>query len=790
LGGDEFIELVNISSSPVSLDDWALAGAVDYGFSGVSLAPGEHLIVAPFDPAMFHAKYSISSAVQIVGPYLGVLDDDDPNGESVELYQPGDGVAALLVDRVRYFATAPWPVAASNFGLSLVRRDASAYGNDVANWAAGIAGGTPGIANIMFDPTPPSQPGPPSAEALADGSVRLSWTPAADPDSEIGRYRVYRNEVELLGFADGTTFVDTSAALNIRYTYSIVAENTSGVVGPTSDPAVLRIFTLDKAVRADETHFRVNFSEPLSISDAHDLSNYFASNTTLLSAVLESGGNSVLLETATPILEGAGYRLVIDNLAGATAGSMLLPQSQRIVIPGFGNALLGEYYDDPATDFQTPPESAVLKTKIAERFDPSIYFIWLNQPNPYSNNDPPFLPTSPLPVSTRDTIAVRWTGRILAPTTGLYTFSFTISRNDGIRFWIDDDDDGVFEDILTERIVDAWPAAASPQTGTIDLIAGRYYDVRVDFFENVSTAQINMNWQHPGQTTLAPVPTSSLFTPGPAETARPSVTRIKLGSSHWTTEFLSQLEAAGVGSGGIEVPLGGTSDVLPWVNLNQVSMTFDEDVHVVPNSLLVSGVNAANYGVIGVDYDYATYTATWTLANPLPNDRVTLSLTDSTTDLVGNTVEETSATLLVLPGDINRDGATDAADFRASLDAQFRGIGSPGYSVLLDTDGNGAINIQDWQNVQVAIGDTIPSPSPAAAPGAVIVSGNTSRPASDRPAGAASLRTNPAARLSHPAVDRIVSTRLDSSARTLRANRRPRISPVNPAAIDDFLAVS
>ena len=311
---------------------------------------------------------------------------------------------------------------------------------------------------------------------------------------------------------------------------------------------------------------------------------------------------------------------------------------------------------------------------------------------------------------------------MIAPTTGEYTFSFRISSNDGVRFWIDADDDGQFEDIASERIVNAWPAATTPQVGTINLVANQIYDIRLDFYDNTSTAQIAMDWRHPGQATLVNVPSSSFQTPTQTESESPNVTAIKLGGSDWTPQFLSQLQAAGFGAGGISVPIGGTTQRLPWSNLNQVSMTFDEDVNVTANSLLVNGVNAASYGVTSVDYDYVTYTATWTLANPLPNDRVTLSLATSATDLVGNSVEGTTgATLLALPGDVNQSGTVDATDFRASLDAQFRGIGGAGYSVLLDTDGNGAINIQDWQNVQVAIGDTVPAPSPASAPGAVVV---------------------------------------------------------------------
>ena len=624
-GKDEFIELVNISAAPVSLEDWALASAVDYGFSGVTLAAGEHLVVSPIEPAAFRAKYSVPPEIRIAGPYLGVLDDDDPNGENVELYQPGGGSAGVLIDRVRYFSSAPWPAFANRPGLSLIRLQATAYGNDVVNWASGASGGTPGGPNTHFDATPPSEPGVPAVTVLEGPRVALSWTASTDAESGVARYHVFRNNVEI-GTSTTTSLTDTTAALDTSYTYFVVAMNPSDVASLGSAAAPLRIFSISSVTRTALNQFRVTFPEAITADSAQSLANYHLGNSAITSVVLEANVKSVLLNTATPIVDGSGYRVVVNNLVGMAAGSVLLPDAQATIIPGVANALLGEYYDDPAASFATPPASAVVGTKVGERVDSNIGFTWLSQPNAYPGGIPPFTPNPTLPASAQNTFGVRWSGRLTAPVTGLYTFSFRSTVGDGVRFWIDADDDGQFEDITGERIVDAWPAAASPNAGAISLVAGQRYDVRLDFYENTGNAQIFMEWQHPSQATLAIVPSANLLTPTQTESESPNVTAIKLGGSDWTPAFLGQLQAAGFGAGGISVPLGGTTPRLPWSNLNQVSMTFDEDVNVTANSLLVNGVNAASYGVTSVDYDYVTYTATWTLANPLPNDRVTLSL--------------------------------------------------------------------------------------------------------------------------------------------------------------------
>src|SRR5204862_3493183 len=61
-------------------------------------------------------------------------------GETVELNKPttllGGQVSYVLVDEVSYRDSAPWPAGADGAGLSIQRKDSTAYGNDPANWTA------------------------------------------------------------------------------------------------------------------------------------------------------------------------------------------------------------------------------------------------------------------------------------------------------------------------------------------------------------------------------------------------------------------------------------------------------------------------------------------------------------------------------------------------------------------------------------------------------------------------------------------------------------------------------
>jgi hypothetical protein len=174
-GGDEFIELVNISSTNVPLFDvdypevtWGIGG-VDFGFpTDIVLPPNAYLLVVATEPADFRAKYSVDESITIVGPYFGVLQD---SGERIKLERPGvpdiNGLPYIAVDEVRYNDKAPWPPAADGAGPSLQRRDSRAYGDDPTNWLA--AAPTPGAANALPDA---------DADGLPD---EWEWTNGTDP---------------------------------------------------------------------------------------------------------------------------------------------------------------------------------------------------------------------------------------------------------------------------------------------------------------------------------------------------------------------------------------------------------------------------------------------------------------------------------------------------------------------------------------------------------------------------------------------------------------------------------
>jgi hypothetical protein len=166
----EYVELLNISGSPVTLYDadqqtpWRFTDdpdkpSIELLFPTnppLTLAAGEYLLLVK-GLTQFSAKYAPPAGVKILAWTMGNLSND---GQKIQLSKPGsaedDGTRHWIrVDRVVYtdgshpqdFAGGmdPWPTKADGQGSSLSRATPSAYGNDADNWHAATA--SPGKAN-------------------------------------------------------------------------------------------------------------------------------------------------------------------------------------------------------------------------------------------------------------------------------------------------------------------------------------------------------------------------------------------------------------------------------------------------------------------------------------------------------------------------------------------------------------------------------------------------------------------------------------------------------------------
>ena len=163
---------------------------------------------------------------------------------------------------------------------------------------------------------------------------------------------------------------------------------------------------------------------------------------------------------------------------------------QRAATPGTG--LRGQYY--VGTNFD----------KLAHtRHDAQIDFDWTVGPNGRHF-------VAPGPGTTGEFFSVRWTGWLYVPTSGVYQFQTT--ADDGMRVWIGG-----------RAVINSWrDQMATVATGRVRLAAGRYYPVRVEYYQKERDSRAALAWILPGTAATAPqlVPATSLYAVLPA-TARP-----------------------------------------------------------------------------------------------------------------------------------------------------------------------------------------------------------------------------------------------------------------------------
>jgi hypothetical protein len=188
----EYIELYNPTGSSVDLwrdfgadgtFGWRITEGIDFEFAvGTTLDPGEFLLVVRFDPvfeptqlADFRAFYGLSTSLQIVGPYIGGLNDFH---DQLDLRRPDNPsldpacscqVAPMVVwDGVHYFDFDEWPVEPDGMGSSLERINAQSVSQPPTNWGASLVDqGTPGAFN--------SVPEPGGVLQLVFGALGLAW---------------------------------------------------------------------------------------------------------------------------------------------------------------------------------------------------------------------------------------------------------------------------------------------------------------------------------------------------------------------------------------------------------------------------------------------------------------------------------------------------------------------------------------------------------------------------------------------------------------------------------------
>lgn len=188
-----------------------------------------------------------------------------------------------------------------------------------------------------------------------------------------------------------------------------------------------------------------------------DLSTSISTNAIATSALTTQTGSLTATSTSS---------LASSSSPGSTTAAPIAPATNQ---PG----LRAQYYQ--GKDFTNLKWSEI---------DPTVNFAWgINAPN------------SIVPA---DNFAVRWTGQVLAKTSETYTF-YTRS-DDGIRLWVNG-----------QLLINNWTDHDVVENGgSIALIAGQAYDIKLEYYDSTGGATAQLLWSSPTQA-KAIIPASQLF---------------------------------------------------------------------------------------------------------------------------------------------------------------------------------------------------------------------------------------------------------------------------------------
>ena len=203
-----------------------------------------------------------------------------------------------------------------------------------------------------------------------------------------------------------------------------------------------------------------------------------------------------------------GQGLAISSFSASVSGSACTTCGGATITPvptvgpsptpypaGNGTGLLGQYYDN--MDFTN---------LLVTRVDPTVNFNWTGG--------------SPDPSIGADTFSARWTGQVQPRYTGAVTFY--AASDDGSRLWVNN-----------TLVVDNWvDHETTEKSGSITLVAGQKYDLRLEYYENGGDADVVLSWSNPAQakqvipqTQLYPAASNITPTVGPSNTPTRTSTR-------------------------------------------------------------------------------------------------------------------------------------------------------------------------------------------------------------------------------------------------------------------------
>ena len=491
-------------------DEWTIANQVEFVASGVdlkvggsvlnsfsmqsgltTLAPGAYVVLVS-DYAAFNFRYNIAATnIPVAGVYSGHQSD---GGELIALYDagPANPTTGFLpyyqTDVVEYSNAAPWPTQAAGAGASLIRLRPADYGNDPDNWMASNTGGTPGAANIAYDPLPPTVPTSLAATANASSNqIALTWTASTDTRSDVDHYVIYRNGVSI-GTSPTPGFTDVTVQTAINYTYTVSAVNRDGVESAQSASIVAALPGIASYDWIDGNDIELYFNQPLTAASAGALANYSItasgiSGIAFTGIAVSLDNTKVTLTTNDALSSNSSFTITMKNLA--TASGNQLPSTFQL-----------------SGTFQLP--TGTILDQVWDNLDGGDAVSDLTNPalNPNYPNNPTttsFLTSFEVPENTGiNNYGQRVQGYLYAPATGSY--NFWIASDDESQLWLSTSANPsnavMIADVTSYTSFEQWTAETTQESASISLVAGQRYYIEALMKQGNGGDNLSVAWNY------------------------------------------------------------------------------------------------------------------------------------------------------------------------------------------------------------------------------------------------------------------------------------------------------
>lgn len=330
------------------------------------------------------------------------------------------------------------------------------------------------------DTAAPTAPSNLKAAAVSATQVNISWNASTDNTGVTG-YLVQRDGVTIAQLGGSTlSYNDTGRLPLTSYAYVVRAVDAAGNTSPGSN-----IASATTPVAADT----VAPAKPAGLS-ASVVSgqvnlrwNASGDNVGVKEYIIYRDGSELARSMALSFGDGTVRlgKTYVYQVAARDAAGNLSPRSDQAVAAVPPAATKPPVQGLSATYFANTSLSGLGRS----RNDSSVNFNWGG--------------SSPMSGIPADGFSARWTGRVIAPKAGTYTF-YT-QADDGVRLYLDG-----------KLVIDDWKRhGLTERKATIALEAGARYNVKLEYFDHSGDASVKLLWTQPGSSGKQSIPAAQLL---------------------------------------------------------------------------------------------------------------------------------------------------------------------------------------------------------------------------------------------------------------------------------------